>query len=55
MAQVPQGPCVVEVGARNAAICWESALGTQRVEMPVERLEELVRWRKLCLGAVKPA
>jgi hypothetical protein len=55
IAHVPEGPCVVEIGERNAAICWESPPDTRRVEIPVERLEELVKWRKLRLGPVKPA
>lgn len=52
MVSIPAGPCIVEEGHHFAAICWETDTGRQRLEIPVERLRELIQWRKLTLGPI---
>ena len=51
---IPEGRCVVEEGEHYAAICWETPGGRERVEISLERLAELIQWRKLRLGPQVP-
>jgi len=55
LVSIPAGRCVVEKGEHHAAICWETASGRQRVEIALERLEELIQWGKVRLGPLVPS
>ena len=54
LVSIPEGRCVVEEGQHYAAICWETPAGRERVEIALERLAELIQWKKVQLGPLVP-